>query len=358
VPAGPGERGARRTPNAGPASPDLVTIADVARHAGVAVSTVSYVLSGKRAISEVTRNRVLASVRALGYHPHAGARALASRRANVIALVLPLRSGMQVPVVMQFAIAVVTTARTVDHDVLLVTSDEGPAGLRRIAASAMVDGVLLMDVELDDPRVPLLRTLSRPSVLIGFPADSAGLTCVDLDFHRAGGVCVEHLAGLGHRRIALLGAPAAVYDRGTGFAHRTRAGVVDAAARLGVDAVVRPCEEGTAAVRAALVELLDRWPDLSGLILQNEAAVGPVLALLPTLGRRVPQDVSVVGICPDRFAEQASPRLTCVPVPAEEVGQQAVALLMRKLRDEPVPEATLLEPTLIVRDSSAAAPSR
>ncbi|MDI5943680.1 LacI family DNA-binding transcriptional regulator, partial [Micromonospora sp. DH15] len=117
----------------------MVTISDVARHAGVAVSTVSYVLSGKRAISEVTRNRVLASIRMLGYHPNAGARALASRRANVVALVLPLRSGMQVPVVMQFAMAVVTTARTVEHDVLLVTSDEGPAGLRRIAASAMVD---------------------------------------------------------------------------------------------------------------------------------------------------------------------------------------------------------------------------
>ncbi|MFY1702285.1 LacI family DNA-binding transcriptional regulator [Micromonospora sp. WMMA1923] len=335
-------------------SPDQVTIADVARHAGVAGSTVSYVLSGKRAISEVTRNRVLASVRALGYHPNAGARALASRRANVIALVLPLRSGMQVPVVMQFAMAVVTTARGFDHDVLLVTSDEGPAGLRRIAASAMVDGIVLMDVELDDCRVPLLRELARPSVLIGFPADAAGLTCVDLDFHQAGQLCVQHLAGLGHRRIALLGAPAAVYDRGTGFAHRTRAGVVEAAAACGVQAVARPCEEGAAAVRQTLVELWEQHPDLSALVVQNEAAVGPVLAALPGLGRRVPQDVSVVGICPDQFAEQASPMVTSVPVPAEELARQAVHLLMGKLRDEVVPPATLLAPRLTVRDSTAA----
>lgn len=169
------------------------TIADVARHAGVAVSTVSYVLSGKRAISELTRNRVLASVRLLGYHPNAGARALASRRANVIALVLPLRSGIQVPVVMQFATAVVTSARGHDHDVLLLTSDEGPQGLHRIAAGALVDGVLVMDVELHDVRVPLLRGLGRPSVLIGLPAETDGLTCVDLDFHRAGQVCVEQI---------------------------------------------------------------------------------------------------------------------------------------------------------------------
>lgn len=337
----------------GRAGGEQVTIADVARHAGVAASTVSYVLSGKRTISAGTRDRVLASVRALGYHPNAGARALASRKANVIALVLPLRTGMQVPVVMQFATAVVTTARGYDHDVLLVTSDEGPAGLRRIAGSALVDGVLLMDVELEDSRVPLLRDLALPSVLIGHPTDPAGLACVDLDFHRAGEVCVEYLAGAGHRRIALLGAPAAVYARGTGFAHRTRAGVMAAAARLGVEAVTLPVEEGPAAVRRDLAELLERHPDVSALVVQNESAVGPVLASLPLLGRRVPQDVSVVAICPDQFAEQSG--LTSVPVPAEEVGRQAVTLLMRRLREEPVPQVTLLEPRLTVRDSTAPA---
>ncbi|MET8065141.1 LacI family DNA-binding transcriptional regulator [Micromonospora sp. NPDC005313] len=330
---------------------EQVTIADVARHAGVAASTVSYVLSGKRTISATTRGRVLASVRALGYHPHAGARALASRKANVIALVLPLRTGMQVPVVMRFATAVVTTARRYDHDVLLVTADEGPAGLHRIAGSALVDGVLLMDVELEDSRVPLLRELALPGVLIGHPADSTGLACVDLDFRRAGELCVEHLAAAGHRRIALLGAPAAVYDRGTGFAHRTRAGVRAAAGRLGVDAVTRPCEEGPAAVRHDLEALLADHPDVTGLVVQNESAVGPVLATLPLLGRRVPRDMSVVAICPDELAEQSG--LTGVPVPAEEVGRQAVALLMRRLSGESVPEVTLLEPHLTVRDTSA-----
>ncbi|MEU4570606.1 LacI family DNA-binding transcriptional regulator [Micromonospora sp. NPDC023956] len=353
--APPGDRAAG-SPTRPVKSADLVTIADVARHAGVAVSTVSYVLSGKRAISAATRSRVLASIRLLDYHPNAGARALASRRANVIALVLPLRTGAQVPVLMQYATAVVTTARRYDHDVLLLTADEGAAGLRRIAASAMVDGIVLMDVEMHDNRVPLLRALTRPSVLIGFPADPTDLTCVDLDFHRAGEVCVEHLAALGHRRVALLGAPTAVYDRGTGFAHRTRAGFTAAATRLGVAAETRPCPEEVAAVRDELADLLTRSPDLSGLVVQNEAAVGPVLAALPALGRRVPEDVSVVAVCPDQFAERASPALTSVPVPAEETGREAVSLLMRKLTGEPVPDATLLAPRLTVRGSTAPAP--
>ena len=89
----------------------MVKITDVARHAGVSPSTVSYALSGKRPISEETRRRVRAAARELGYRPHAGARALASSRSNVLALVVPLRSGIHVPVVMQFAVSVVSDAK-------------------------------------------------------------------------------------------------------------------------------------------------------------------------------------------------------------------------------------------------------
>ncbi|GAB7047286.1 LacI family DNA-binding transcriptional regulator [Catenuloplanes indicus] len=335
--------------------PDMVTITDVAKHAGVAVSTVSYVLSGKRAISAVTRERVLASIRTLGYHPHAGARALASRRSNVIALVLPLRTGMHLPVLMQFATAVVTTARQYDHDVLLVTADEGAHGLRRIAASAMVDGIVLMDVEMRDPRVPLLHELERPSVLIGFPADAGGLTCVDLDFYRAGAACVEHLVALGHRSLALLGAPAVVYERDTGYARRTRSGFLEAARRHGAAATAQPCEETYPAVRDGLARLLAERPDLTGLVVHNEAAVAHVLAALPTLGRNVPADMSVVAICPDELAERSDPALSSVLIPAEEVGRQAVSLLISKVEGESVPEATLLDPRLTARASTAPA---
>jgi DNA-binding LacI/PurR family transcriptional regulator len=343
---GEGTGGAKR--------PDTVTITDVARHAGVALSTVSYVLSGKRAISASTRQRVLASIQTLGYHPHAGARALASKRTNVLALVLPLRSGMNLPVLMQFAIAVVGTARQFEHDVLLLTADEGTAGLRRLAASSMVDGVIAMDVEMRDPRVPLLRTLERPSVLIGFPADPTGLTCVDLDFHRAGAACVDYLAALGHREIALLGAPTVVYERDTGFAHRTRAGFLESAQGYGITALAVPCAEEN--VRTDIAQLLAKLPGVTGLVVHNEAAVPHVLSALASLGRRVPGDMSVLSICPDEVAERADPALTSVLVPAEQVGREAVRLLINKLDGRPVPDATLLDPHLTVRHTTAPAP--
>ena len=99
----------------------MVKITDVARQAGVSPSTVSYALSGKRPISEETRRRVETAARELGYRPHAGARALASSRSKVLALVVPLRAGIHVPVVMQFVGSVVTAARRHDHDVLLLS---------------------------------------------------------------------------------------------------------------------------------------------------------------------------------------------------------------------------------------------
>ena len=130
----------------------MATLADVARHAGVAASTVSYVLSGKRPVSVATRGRVERSIELLGYQPHAGARALASSRSRVIALVVPLCSDLYLPVMTEIAIAVTTTARQFGYDVLLLTNDEGAEGIRRVAVSARADAMILTDVSMDDQR--------------------------------------------------------------------------------------------------------------------------------------------------------------------------------------------------------------
>ncbi|CAM5303722.1 LacI family DNA-binding transcriptional regulator [Streptomyces narbonensis] len=305
----------------------MVTLADVARHAGVSASTVSYVLSGKRSISAPTRERIQHSIDALGYRPHAGARALASSRTDILALMMPLRTGLYVPVMMEIAMAVTTTARSHGYDVLLLTGEEGPEAVRRVEGSAIADAMIVMDVELDDPRLPCLQEAERPSVLIGLPAASAeaasstGLDCVDLDFEAAGVRCVEHLAGLGHTAIAVLGEPPAVYARGTGFAARTLAGLRAAADAYGVGLLHRPVEGTYAAVAAAVTRVFEERPGTTALVVQNEAAVEPLLALLRHQGRAVPEDVSVAAICPDQVAAHASVPLTAVSVPAQEMGR-------------------------------------
>lgn len=332
----------------------MVKITDVARHAGVAPSTVSYVLSGKRSISAETRRRVEASIDALGYRPHAGARALASNRSNVLALTIPLRPGIYVPVVMQFAVSVVTAARGYDHDVLLLTQEEGEEGLRRVADSALVDALLVMDVEVNDTRLPLLRILDRPSVLIGFPADASGLTCIDLDFAAAGQLCVDYLAELGHRDVALIGSPPQVYRRQTGFARRFEDGFALAASRHELSWTVHSCEPTAGAARELAGQLLRGHPDLTGVVVHNEPVVEALVEAFGQAGRRVPEDLSVVAICPDDLAQRAMLPLTSIAIPAERIGASAVDLLMAKLDGIEVPEATLIPPTITPRASTAA----
>ncbi|WP_445528544.1 LacI family DNA-binding transcriptional regulator [Streptomyces cyslabdanicus] len=337
----------------------MVTLAEVAQHAGVSASTVSYVLSGKRSISASTRQRVEESIRKLGYHPNAGARALASSRSNIIALMIPLRTDMYVPVMMEIAIAVATTARAHGYDVLLLTGEEGPDAVRRVTGSGLADAMILMDVELDDERLPLLRggQQRQPSVLIGLPADTSGLTCVDLDWGATGALCVEHLALLGHRDVAVIGEAPAVYERHTGFAERTLDGLRSRARELGLGLLHRPCEGGYDAMAVTLARILDERPGTTGFVVQNESAVEPLLALLRQQGRAVPEDVSVVAICPDQVAVQASVRLTSVGIPAQEMGRHAVARLVAKLDGRATDEVALIAPELTVRASSGPAPS-
>ena len=121
-----------------------MTIADVAQAAGVSISTVSYVMSGKRSISQETRDRVELAIASLGFSPHAGARSLASRSTNVIGLQAPLRSGVDVHVIMQIVTGIVTQARKRGYDILLLTSDDSKA-LERAVRGSMVDALVVME---------------------------------------------------------------------------------------------------------------------------------------------------------------------------------------------------------------------
>ncbi|MFI1421756.1 LacI family DNA-binding transcriptional regulator [Streptomyces sp. NPDC020731] len=331
----------------------MVKITDVARRAGVSPSTVSYALSGKRPISDATRLRVQAAVRELGYRADGGGRGAAGHRSKVLALAVPVRSGVHVPVVTQFAVSVVTAARAHDHDVLLLTQGEGEEGLGRVAATGLADGVIVMDVQLQDPRLPLLRSGSLPSVLIGVPAEPDGLTCVDLDFRAAGELCVDHLARLGHRVVALVGSPPEVYVRRTAFARRLVEGFTAAADRHRLTSAVHPCGTGRDAARAIAERLVRELPALTGVVVHNEPLLDPLIDAFERLGLSIPGDLSLTAVCPSRVAASARVPVTSVAVPSAELGTRAVHLLVRKLSGVPGPGATLLPPRLTERASTA-----
>jgi DNA-binding LacI/PurR family transcriptional regulator len=330
----------------------VVSIGDVAKAADVSASTVSYVLSGKRPISKETSDRVQRAIRDLDYRPHAGARALAGGRTNVLALVVPLRADQNVPVVLEFAVAVVTRARRSDYDVLLLTQEEGGAGLQRVASSALADAFVVMDLQADDPRLPILRNLDRPAVLIGLPNRPVGLSCVDLDFAAAAALAVDHLADLGHRSVALVGAAAAVYERRSSYALRTMAGFEEAVQRREVDSVTTPCEPSFEGLRRAVAEVLRRKPQTTGWLVHNEGVLPAVVAVLAEFGRSVPEDASVVAICPDDMADTHAVAFTNIGLPANDVGEIAVEMALRHLEGATAVETRLLSPVITERDST------
>ncbi|MEV4558086.1 LacI family DNA-binding transcriptional regulator [Kitasatospora sp. NPDC049285] len=341
----------------------MVTLVDVARYAGVSASTVSYALSGKRSISRKTRDRIEQAIATLDYHPNAGARALAGKRSHIIALMVPLHTEVHVPTMMEIAIAVTVAAREHGYDVLLLTNDEGPDGVQRVAASGLADGVILMDVRLDDERVPVLHARGVPAALIGLPADPAGLSCVDHDFATAGALCADHLADLGHRDVAFIGYGSAVYQRHAGYAERTLTGFRERAEARGLRSLHRPCEGTYESTAGTLARILADRPDTTAFVVQNERAIGPLLSLLRAGGRTVPEDASVIAICPDVLAEQHSPRLTSVSSPKKELGQLAVDQVMARIdahaeARDPEDRLLLMPPELVVRESTAPAPRR
>lgn len=331
----------------------MVTIIDVAKHAGVSVSTVSYAFSGKRAISEATRERISRSVAKLGYRPNASARALASKRVRILALVVPLRSDNNVPVMMQFVAAVATAARELEHDLLLITDEEGDAGVERLGRTALVDGVIVMDVQTNDARLPMLRALDMPSVLIGRPDEMAGLSCVDLDFREAGSGLVDHLANRGHQAIGMLGSPAAVYARHSTYALHIQEGFAAAVARRKLRSAFVPMEQNFDGVTTALEALFEAQPDTTALVVHNEGSLATVLSVLERRGLRVPQDVSVVAFCPNDMATAQQVPLTNVAVPAEDLGRAAVAMVMDLLDNRSAAGTRLFAPTLTERKSVA-----
>jgi DNA-binding LacI/PurR family transcriptional regulator len=315
------------------------TSKDVARVAGVSQSTVSYVLTGNRPISDKTRQRVLDAIEQLTYQPNAGARALASQRTHVIALVLPFDVLVDTAALVPFIETISSLARARDYDVLLLAENEGTAGLQRVAGRSLCDAIIVMNVQTHDERVPVAAALPVPVVLIGVPQDPQGLHCVDLDFEAAGRMAVEELALTGHRRIAIIEHPAEMIDRRLGFIGRFLDAALEAARERSLPVeVLTPAERG----RTGLTPVIDRLLGLTGLgplglVVPNMQAQQPILRLLAARGVAAGRDISLIGLSTDADAAESDPQITNLSFEPREISRQAMQNLFALLEPTGVP---------------------
>jgi DNA-binding LacI/PurR family transcriptional regulator len=336
----------------------VATIGDVARHAGVSRSTVSYALSGKRPISPETRARIEASIAELEFTPNAGARALATAQKMVIGLFVQFLEYEFSPAMLQYVLPISDAAREAGYDILMVTEADGPHAVKRVSGSEMVDGVILLNVIHEDPRLPVLSGMRQPGSMVGLPRHSEGFDVFDLDFGEAGRMLVNHLAERGHRDIVLITPRQHVYEQGGAYAWRFSDAALRQAASYGIRVRSHFGETQQPAVSQQLNEILDAILDAgdgTALIVHNDAVIAALPQVLAARGVRVPDDLSVVGIFAEDFGRLFSLPYTAVESSPDKLGRLAVQALVRRMQgadDAGAPEVQLIAPRITDRGST------
>lgn len=300
-----------------------VTLADVARLAGVSVATASKSLNGRQQVRAETRERVLSAAEQLQFSPNVLARHLLSGRSGTIGLVThDLEGRFSIPTLMGAEDAAGTGKTSV-----LLCDARGDALREQYHVQALlgrrVDGLMIVGAR-PDPR-PSLGTLPVPVVYAYAPSQDPADMSVVSDNVLGGRLVAEHLLACGRRRIAVVtGDPSygAAHDRAAGVrAALDEAGV----APLGEDRYGAWTEEWG---RTAAALVLDQHPDVDAIACGSDHIARGVLDTLREAGRRVPEDVAVTGHDNwEILALNARPHLTSVDMNLEEVGRRAAALL-------------------------------
>jgi DNA-binding LacI/PurR family transcriptional regulator len=334
-----------------------VNIGEVAHLAGVSRSTVSYVLSGKRQVTEATRQRVMRVIDEVGYRPNAVARALAHGATRTLGLVIPPLQHRLNSEQLQFVGAVADAAADHDYDILLSPSGgDRERAFDKLVGEHRVDGILLMETRQHDDRARKLVASKFPFVTIG-RTGSDDHAWVDLDYSGLVTEGMRRLHAAGHRHVALLNRPQELLDRGYGPAVRALDAFERARTELGMAGPASCCDDAPAAARWCIDQIYADNPQVTAILTINEQALSGVLFALRERGWHVPGNVSVLAVASARVATSVYPQVTAADVPAEQMGRHAVETLLRLIADPAGPLAhILLSPPFEDRGSVAAPP--
>jgi len=330
----------------------MPTMADIAKRAGVALSTVSHTLSGKRPVSAEVRQRVMQAITELEYQPHALARALATKRTRTIALLYPTLSNSRPEPHFEFVTSILEVANQRKYGLLLWTAPDNDQEILQMTQQGFIDGLVLMEIRLEDPRVMMLRERNYPFTMIGHGKENGDINFVDLDFDYALHKCVEYLAELGHKHIAFINHSPRLFEIGTGYAIRSEEAFQHAITQWRLEGTTYPCEPNAQAGYEAVGALLTQDPTLTAIITSNAWVSGGITRAIYDRGLKIPEDMSLVGVLSPRIAEMNTPPITAIDFPYHEMGRMGAEMLIRQLEGEEVATQLLLKPSLTIRQSS------
>jgi DNA-binding LacI/PurR family transcriptional regulator len=332
------------------------TLEEVALRAGVSRATVSRVVNGSPKVSPDVRRAVEAAVSELGYVPNRAARSLVTRRSGSVGVVITEPTGRLFsdpffPRLLR-GISGALSARDLQLVLLMPSGLEETERTAGYLTGGHVDGILLVSLHGADPLPDRLANAGVPFVIGGRPLRAPAASFVDVDNRGGSRSAVEHLLAGGRRVVATITGPT---DMGAGVDRL--AGYREALADAGIpaDASLEAAgdftlEGGT----AAMERLLAARPDIDAVFAASDLMASGAMAVLEAAGRRIPQDVAIVGYDDSPVAASVRPRLTSVRQPIEEMGHEMARLLVDAVKGaDPVQRRVILATELIRRASSA-----
>jgi len=341
------------SPNGRPRrSPTLEVVAELA---GVSRATVSRVVNGSPKVSAEVQAAVTKAIGELGYVPNRAARTLVTRRTDTIVLIMHERTDtvFEDPFFANVLRGVNAALSSTDLQLVLLHArgDLQRERALRYVCSGHVDGALLISMHGDDPMPDAIRAAEIPMVTMGRPPSGPRADYVDADNAGGGREAVRHLISTGRRCLATVAGPldmSAGVDRLRGYVRATRAASMRAAA----DRVAYGDFTEAAGYRG-IKQLLQDTPKIDGVFVASDLMGVGALRGLREVGRRVPDDVAVIGFDDAPLAPYADPPLTTIRQPVERLGQEMVRLLLHRQSDPTGEPQTVILPTELVVRSSA-----
>jgi DNA-binding LacI/PurR family transcriptional regulator len=330
-----------------------VTINDVARAAGVSKSLVSLTLNDRPGVKTETRERILQTAQELGWTPHPGARGLTTRRAYALGLVLR-RAPRTIEVDPFFAafIAGVEAVLSERGNVLVLTVVPDAAAeeraYTRLASDKRVDGFLLTDLLDEDARIPLIERLGSYAVSLGEPLGGSPFPAVTRDYDAGIDALVDHLVGLGHRRIAHVSG-----DERMLHGRRRRERFERAAQQAGLTPLIVPTDFSPEQGAAATAALLDGEDRPTAIVYGNDPMAIAGMGVAHERGLDLPGELSITGLDGSQIGSYVYPSLTTLDNDPAGFGEAAATALLRLVEDGEPGDVALPPARLVVRASTA-----
>lgn len=332
----------------------MVTINDVAKEAGVSKTTVSFVLSGSRPVAEATERRIREAMDRLGYTVNHAARSLSTSKTMTIAVITSNRQGAYFDIARGTYINGLLRAATETGYDMLITNDPNGSVTENVCRSRKADGLIFLDVRLDDPRVPIAAESGMPTVSLGVPANPRNLDVVDTDFTNMASSTMQTLYDAGHRTVSVITLSGPVIAEQLNDTARFLQEIELAGARLSMRTTIRYCSTRPGVIDTDIDRIIDGRGQDTAFIIHNESAVLVFRRAVERRGLRVPEDLSVIAINEKQMSDALYLPYSAYENDVELVTQSAVNTLVDRIEHPDLaPIRTLLKASYIDRGSVA-----